>query len=362
MIEAKDIERITQNIQHLLEYSLEDVEQLALTYPNVQSFQVYKAYLAKAKNDAKEQKFLSKAAIYSTDRSRLFEVMNNQLEILNPAGSELQEETLELDILEEINGVNANVAPYQLEENEEEIHLDTASAEQFELDEDESLPGLDEVANTIASIKLNSKRVEKKVDFEDFDDKIEELIDQGEQALADTMPTENIADEEEITVEMETASETEQETPIAETTPGKEETTSTSNSPKSFGDWMKQFNNNTETKVETAPVIEEVTQEISTEESIDSEKDLEEPTEEAAKIDENLTSSDINVFNQFKKEKVSKPKKNEHFGLVTETLAKILEKQQNYSKAIEIYEQLSLENPKKSAYFADRIKELKNKE
>ena len=43
---------------------------------------------------------------------------------------------------------------------------------------------------------------------------------------------------------------------------------------------------------------------------------------------------------------------------LTETFARIYIKQGNYSKALEIIRQLSLQNPKKNAYFADQIRFL----
>jgi len=46
-------------------------------------------------------------------------------------------------------------------------------------------------------------------------------------------------------------------------------------------------------------------------------------------------------------------------GYFTETLARIYIKQGNYSKALEIIQQLSLDNPKKNAYFADQMRFLK---
>ncbi|RXK52221.1 hypothetical protein [Aquirufa rosea] len=46
---------------------------------------------------------------------------------------------------------------------------------------------------------------------------------------------------------------------------------------------------------------------------------------------------------------------------VSETFAKILESQEKYERAIEMYEKLSLIKPEKSVYFAARISELKHK-
>jgi hypothetical protein len=58
-------------------------------------------------------------------------------------------------------------------------------------------------------------------------------------------------------------------------------------------------------------------------------------------------------------EDISKPFVEEAGGLVTETLAKIYVSQGYYSRAMDIYEKLSLKFPEKSSYFAAQIEKVK---
>jgi len=58
-------------------------------------------------------------------------------------------------------------------------------------------------------------------------------------------------------------------------------------------------------------------------------------------------------------EDISKPFVEQEGGFVTETLARIYVNQGYYSKAIDIYEKLSLKFPEKSSYFASQIEKVK---
>ena len=52
----------------------------------------------------------------------------------------------------------------------------------------------------------------------------------------------------------------------------------------------------------------------------------------------------------------------ENDDLLTETLAKIFRKQENFDRAIEVYEKLCLKYPEKNSYFAEQIKKIKKQQ
>ncbi|MAQ31115.1 MAG: hypothetical protein CMD26_00040 [Flavobacteriales bacterium] len=68
----------------------------------------------------------------------------------------------------------------------------------------------------------------------------------------------------------------------------------------------------------------------------------------------------VKTTNSFISQSVEKSVKND-LNLTTETLAKIYTDQGHYERAIQAYKVLCLKYPKKSGFFANRIKEIRNK-
>ena len=107
--------------------------------------------------------------------------------------------------------------------------------------------------------------------------------------------------------------------------------------------------------------IEEVP-EISAEELTRS--DIDQKRKEQADLIDRFIMANPRIIPQIEKpaspnEDLSKPFTEEHGGFVTETLARIYVTQGYYSKAIDIYEKLSLKFPQKSNYFAAQIEKIR---
>ena len=97
------------------------------------------------------------------------------------------------------------------------------------------------------------------------------------------------------------------------------------------------------------------------------------PSEECITSNSNNNSFTNKIIDDFieKKPKISRLKDSKisdeikdlsstnNASFVSETLANIYIKQKHFDKAISVYEKLILKNPKKNAYFVDRINEIK---
>ncbi len=73
-----------------------------------------------------------------------------------------------------------------------------------------------------------------------------------------------------------------------------------------------------------------------------------------------VSQTEEEFSSSFTIDKIIKNSASKEFKNVTETMAKIYLQQGNKTMAVKIYEQLMIDNPKKSVYFANRIKEINN--
>ena len=73
-----------------------------------------------------------------------------------------------------------------------------------------------------------------------------------------------------------------------------------------------------------------------------------------------VSQTEEDFSSSFTIDKIIKNSASKEFKNVTETMAKIYLQQGNKTMAVKIYEQLMIDNPKKSVYFANRIKEINN--
>lgn len=131
-------------------------------------------------------------------------------------------------------------------------------------------------------------------------------------------------------------------------------------SPKSsFGSWLKQIQSN---EVEEEKEPQENALEIpeaKPEKKKSEKKKKVKKKKKKKKQDKQLAHSTTDEA-PLKAKTIAEQSLKENTEIVSETLAHLLVKQENYKKAIKMYEKLSLIFPEKSSFFAEQIKKLKN--
>ncbi len=136
-------------------------------------------------------------------------------------------------------------------------------------------------------------------------------------------------------------------------------------SPKTtFGSWLKQFQSS-----EPIPDPEEKLDLLDNKKaSKPKKKKKKKKTSEKTRKENNANSSKGKKKNKIsevtsgtnKPKRIAEKSLKENEEIVSETLAALLVKQENYKKAIKMYEKLILIFPEKSSFFAEQIKKLKN--
>ena len=376
------------DLKALRSLDTKELEKLVHKYPYFQSAHILLTKHYYETDNTHYEGYLKKASSYAVDRSRLFEIVHEWKEV----GEAVPEAIIEEEIIE---SPKADIV-------EEIIEEET----------------VDEV-----TIEETKEEIKLPMDFDpsSIDDTISSLIDQAEDAIAATeennlyplaeqiieetniIATE-IAIEEVLAAEEITEEEKEEETietiaALPETHTGEK---------RSFLDWIKTYNDiespalgNENQILDEQVIIEEtITPEIKEEPVEEEEESVIETTDEVAEDEEetiefqatyslpNRTplqsfvdkeeeeSKDIiddfisldlqkTIAPQLEEKEAQKPARkpkssNKQFGMVSETLAIIYAKQGQLEQAIEIYQQLILQEPKKSTYFVGQIEKLQN--
>ncbi|MFZ9028560.1 MAG: tetratricopeptide repeat protein [Crocinitomicaceae bacterium] len=316
MISVKEIDQLIKQPQQVSESQLSDLKTLSEKYPYSQVFSILYLKGLKNKGDFHFDDELTKHSYRITDRVQLYNLIEGTEFISEPVLQIIAEQVEEKkEIVQDDAPVIELEVQQDLSVDSNTINIDTAE-EKKETIEEEKLDITDAVDKNILHHALTASY------------QLDELTEAEEEELVQRQLE---GDKEEVDTPVE---------PITEDKP-----VESGDSTHSFTAWLKANNNYEEDDDKDREHIKKI---VTNFENFDPSDDLfgevEKPKAEffspAKKAKESLNDSSVPV---------------------SETLAKIYALQGNYPKAIEAYEQLSLINPEKKIFFADRIKELKKK-
>lgn len=299
-------------------------EELNTLVENFPWFQTAHLLHTKSLQNIKDLTFeskLNKTAAHVSDRRILFELLQNETKIQNEKLEVIDKEESSIEEISNEPEITAARKESIVQTESEIVESIDAINDEIKSSESGSLGKLEEQILSSAVGTSIAIDIEKELFNEDsINTENINTLDKSE------LTSENIIEEEIIEVE----STTEVKTPL----------------PESFTDWLKNSKLN----------------------SINDEN-----TEVVKQTKKSVPSK--NLIDKFIQEepKISKPKKEfyspivqgklsleEDNWFVTETLARIYENQEDYSKAINAYEILGLKFPEKKVYFANRIEKIES--
>jgi hypothetical protein len=314
-----------------------------------------------SQDSAKYQKSLPLFSCYAGDRAELYRYMHSvpeepENEIATVEKAEIFQEEIFNSNTDEMIKTSFNQETETFLENEDEIN--TIKPEDIKIvenvNEEQEFIIKEELKPNVTRIEVIENELAVPLADEIFTNETIEnqLLNKDELAALSNVNT------DEITFETITTQLDEYETSAAETI----EIEGVIEKPlHSFGDWLDVFSG-IDSEIKHSATIQKYQ---SNEGNTDYKADVGKPEKEEVlsiidkfiKEEPRIKPKQVKFFNP---EDVAEESVREDFTFATETLANIYIKQGLITKAIEIFNSLSLRYPQKSSYFAVKIEELKN--
>lgn len=406
-----NIQQISDWARHYTELGNEQKSTLELLVRQYPWFGTLHILLAKAYKNEDSKLFngaLKKAALYTGDRSLLYDLMHNQLEAIHVVSMVEDEVKVEVKAEVEVEG-----------EVEVEVEAKVEDEDEVKVKVEEGYEDMNEMHSILESAGIDFEPEETNTIEEKEDDEVEvEVLNETnsifETVDVDLEPEENIAEigKEENEVEdlqekpsilesvevgfelAENKTNRGREKIEAEESDDDDEIPSIDLNKSEYPRFKVLYDPLEALKPKDEPVEPEEVKPVKKEPVIvyDPEKELAPAGEESEDIEHDFsywldhftekpkpeptpTSSDaIDLLNKFlenrpsisrpkaeffKPENMAKKSEEFHLDIATETLAKVLVRQGHKQRAIEVYEKLMLQNPNNSAFFAAQIEKLR---
>ena len=315
---------LLNNVSNLRSISSADLEKVVEKHPY---FEVGQLMLVKKYQEEKHVAFnnqLEKASIYASNRSHLFQFINEadmNVSLVEAGSEEQDDEKTAITVTEELVNQNQELSVLETEAEIQEDKVDEIeSKEHHSISEIETISDhSEELLETVSEDENEEITVVSPVE-ENI-----EVAENEEQPNEPDIPAEEV-------IEIETD--------------------------HSFSEWLKVLNDQhveiEKPKAKKKDVLDAHIEMESNAQFLQ----MEEPATLDEFLEKNISrkheaSDEINVS------ELAKHSVEPHDDLVSETLAKLLVLQKKYDHATEVYQKLGLKYPEKSSYFAIRIEEIK---
>ncbi len=331
-MEAKQFISILKHPKELANINLDELNALSQQYPFVSLFHTLIAKKAYEEKPYEYDAYLTKAAMHALDRTKLYYIIHDAKREKKKYDNETTEE----------NSLIAN------ESFNSEIEIPTIpEKETIEEIADKRLISEEPIPFVAGSFTVSEQNIEERESVEE---------------TSEINVAEEVSEQKELKKEKKKHKKHKKKSKVEEIAPDAQ---------LSFTDWLKLVNKKKLVQPETEQANDEEEDEKDLEKQYhagkfeaqlhkEAHKEVKAETTPVPKIPEKWKKvSDVKA--EVKISDLAQRSIQRDDNTITETLAKILELQKHYDKAIEAYEKLSLKYPEKSSYFATRILELKKK-